>query len=253
MDGDQPASEYDLEELARLSGVPARTIRFYQSKGALPRPRRQGRQGLYDEGHLARLRLIGELQDRGLKLSSIRDLLSDEGRAGRSVADWLGLEEALRGPWSEDRPRLLSEDELSTLLGDRRPGTTAELERAGFLVRPPEAAPGSWLAPSPSLLELALRLLDAGVPVELAGEARDLLRRRLARAADDLVDLFAEWDGGALSGRVSSTEVGATVAALQPIARQAAGVVLAQEIERALRRLVERPGSTERARRRSRR
>ena len=38
-DGDKAEGEYTIDELAAVSQVPSRTIRFYQSKGAMPRPR----------------------------------------------------------------------------------------------------------------------------------------------------------------------------------------------------------------------
>ena len=37
------ATEYTIDELARVSRVPSRTIRFYQSEGALPKPTIKGR------------------------------------------------------------------------------------------------------------------------------------------------------------------------------------------------------------------
>ena len=84
------ADEYGLAELAARSGVAPRTIRFYQSQGLLPKPRRHGRDARYDDGHEERLRLVAELQDRGLTLGAIRDLVGREGKETLSVADWLG-------------------------------------------------------------------------------------------------------------------------------------------------------------------
>ena len=67
--------QYTIDELASESGVPSRTIRFYQSKGTLPPPKRRGRVAYYSAGHLDRLHVISELQDRGLRLDAIRDAL----------------------------------------------------------------------------------------------------------------------------------------------------------------------------------
>lgn len=240
-------ADLTLEELAQATGVPPRTIRFYQSRGALPRPRRAGRAAFYNADHRERLELIGLLQDRGLKLDSIRDLLSDEGRAGRSVANWLGLEEALGGPWSEDRPRVMDARELEALVGGRT-GVVAELEHAGYLE--PTGDGRAWLVPSPTLVELALRLRDAGVDVAVSAAARDLLRRRLARAADDLVALFSDRTGANL-GQLSPTQLADVIEVLRPIARQAAGLVLPQEIERSVRHVVEHPPPARSAPRRS--
>jgi DNA-binding transcriptional MerR regulator len=230
-------SEYGLAELAARSGVAPRTIRFYQSQGLLPKPRRKGRDALYDDEHRERLQLVAELQDRGLTLGAIRDLLAQHNKAALSVADWLGLDQTLRGPWSHDRPRVYDEEQLRALLGDRGPGLLAALERARYLER---AGDGStWLASSPGLLEMALRLHDAGIDVELSARGRDLLRRRLARCADDLVELFAARAGAGFGGRGTLDDVGTALEALRPVARDSAGLIFSQEIERALRRLVD--------------
>jgi DNA-binding transcriptional MerR regulator len=231
------AQEYRLAELATRTGVAPRTIRYYQSKGVLARPRRRGRDGFYDDGHVERLQLIAELQGRGLTLGAIRQFLHRDRRSVLSVGEWLGLDDTLQGPWSEDRPRLVDATGLAEHVDgiDEAPELVTELERAGFLERQ-EGADAAWLVPSPALLDLAVRLRDAGVDVEVSGQARDLLRRRLARASDDLVALFFARTGAGFAGRGRLPDVAAAVAALRPIAAEAAGVVLAQEIERALER-----------------
>ena len=48
--------EYRIEQLARTAGVAVDTIRFYQGKGLLAAPRRDGRVTWYGDGHLERLR-----------------------------------------------------------------------------------------------------------------------------------------------------------------------------------------------------
>lgn len=236
MDNPGENPEYGLTELAARSGVPARTIRFYQSVDVLPRPDRRGRDAFYNEQHLERLRLIAELQDRGLTLNAIRHLLGKRASPGMSVGDWLGLDESLRGPWSEDRPRVVDDDELQHLLGSRLAGLRGRLERSGYLERQPE---GWWLVRSPTLLDLALQLHDAGIDVEVTGRATDLLRRRLARAVDDLISLFVERTGTGFAGQASGTELATALRTLRPIAREAAGIILAHEIERGLRELLD--------------
>jgi len=227
---------YGLAELATRSGLPARTIRFYQSADVLPRPDRRGRSAVYREHHLERLRLIAELQDRGLTLSAIRQLLGRRASPGMSVGDWLGLDETLRGPWSEDRPRVVDDDELADALGTRPPGLRGRLERSHYLERQPD---GLWLIRSPALLDLALQLQDAGVDIELTAQATDLLRRRLARAVDDLIVLFAGRAGVGLTGLASTDELAASLRSLRPIALEAAGIILAHEVERGIRGLIQ--------------
>src|SRR5438105_13468279 len=64
-----------IDDLARLAGLPVRTIREYQTLRILPPPRRAGRIGLYGAEHRERLRLIDRLQRRGYSLAGIKDLL----------------------------------------------------------------------------------------------------------------------------------------------------------------------------------
>jgi DNA-binding transcriptional MerR regulator len=64
-----------IEELAHASGVAFTTIRLYQHRRLLPPPQKKGRVGYYDHSHLARLRLIGELRERGFSLAAINELV----------------------------------------------------------------------------------------------------------------------------------------------------------------------------------
>jgi DNA-binding transcriptional MerR regulator len=172
---------YTIDELASLTGVPSRTIRFYQAKKLLPAPERNGRVAYYGDEHAERLRLIAELQDRGLRLSAVRDFLSLADRGRLSVDEWMGVSEHLQAPWSEDAPRLMDQEELAGIIGDRK-GVVGELTRAGIVERQ-EGLPVQYLVRSPGLLRIALDLVDAGIDVEMIVEAQTILRRRLARAA----------------------------------------------------------------------
>jgi hypothetical protein len=92
--------------------------------------------------------------------------------------------------------------------------------------------------PSPTLLDLALQLHDAGIDIELTAKLRDLLRQRLAKAVDDAVKLLVERTGAGFAGGASAEEVATALGALRPIARETTSLILAQEVERALRELV---------------
>src|SRR5207302_4738297 len=87
-DDDAPATEYTIDQLATLTRVPSRTIRFYQSKGALPSPRIRGRVAYYGPDHIERLKLIGSLQDRGLRIRAIRDLLVQADKGELALNEW---------------------------------------------------------------------------------------------------------------------------------------------------------------------
>src|SRR5258706_13836004 len=70
--------EYRIEQLARAAGVAVDTIRFYQGKGLLEAPRREGRVTWYGDAHLARLRRIRDRQQRGFTLTVIQRFLAGE-------------------------------------------------------------------------------------------------------------------------------------------------------------------------------
>ncbi|MGH3576447.1 MAG: MerR family transcriptional regulator, partial [Mycobacterium sp.] len=82
--------EWTVDDLARRAGLPVRTIREYQTLGLLPSPRKRGRIGFYSPAHLARLQLIGRLQQRGYSLAGIGDLLQSW-RDGADLGEVLGL------------------------------------------------------------------------------------------------------------------------------------------------------------------
>src|SRR5574337_1555530 len=103
--------EYSIDELGAAAGVPSRTVRLYQSEGLLPPPTRKGRVGVYGPSHLERLRLIAQLQDRGLRLRGIRDALHDVAKGRMTLDEWLGVEAHLRTPGSTETAVLLSETE----------------------------------------------------------------------------------------------------------------------------------------------
>lgn len=233
-DADRPAEEQlTLEQLSELSGVPARTIRYYQGEKLLDRPerdRKDARVARYGTRHVERLRLVGELRDRGLKLPAIRTLLQ-EGDASSRVADWLGLDEQLRGSWGPDVPRLVTRDELAELTAETPPGTQGVLEESGLLVRQGDA----WLLPAPSLLELCVQLIADGVDIDLVLDAGKILQRHLAKAADELVDLFV---GATRAGFGRGSEPDVLVNALRPAAGDAARVIFAQQLERAIAALL---------------
>src|SRR5260370_7361852 len=70
--------EYRIEQLARAAGVAVDTIRFYQGKGLIEAPRREGRVTWYGDAHLDRLRRIRDLQQRGFTLTVIQRFLAGE-------------------------------------------------------------------------------------------------------------------------------------------------------------------------------
>ncbi|MFI5312032.1 MAG: MerR family transcriptional regulator [Gemmatimonadales bacterium] len=235
--GDASPDAYTLDQLAFATGISTRTIRFYQFKGVLPRPVRRGRGAVYDEQHVARLRLIGQLQDRGLSLRAVRHLLREDSDEARVLGGYLGLDESLGKPWSDDRAQMVGHDALEALVGERPPGTIASLVRFGVVDRDRNDPARSYRIPSPALLRVTLALQESGVDVETAARAGDILRRRLGTAARELVKHFATRAGRGFGRTAASDEIGAALDALRPLAGEAARLIFARQIEHALRDL----------------
>lgn len=65
-----------IGELARSAGVSVQAVRYYESRGLMPEPKRT-RSGYrqYGDNDLVRLRFIGRAQALGFTLSEIADLL----------------------------------------------------------------------------------------------------------------------------------------------------------------------------------
>ena len=235
----QPVSDalhgYTVDELAFATGVPSRTIRFYQFKGVLPRPARRGRVALYDDRHIERLRLIGELQDRGLSLRAVRHLLREDSQNARLLSGCLGLGESLEMPWSDDRPRTVGQEELEELVGRRPPGTIACLIDFGVVEQAETGPAPSYRIASPGLLRVTLALQASGIDIETAVRAGDILGRRLRTAARELVDHFSKHAGRGFGQRNAPQEIGAALDALRPLAGEAARLIFARQIEHALR------------------
>ena len=68
------SKSYTIEELAEMTGLNRRTIRFYVQEGLLEPPAGRGRGGFYYDSHLERLRQIKHLQEKGLSLAAIKGL-----------------------------------------------------------------------------------------------------------------------------------------------------------------------------------
>lgn len=227
--------EYTIDELAAASQVPSRTIRFYQSKGVLPRPEVRGRVAYYGAAHVERLRLIASLQDRGLRIDGIRELVSRIDKGELDVNEWLGLEAQLQAPWANDQPRTVTEAELREITGGDRPGLVASLLRAGLVQRHGDVL----LLRSPALLSVAMRLDGAGVDLEIARGAEAILRKHLGRAADELGKYFFEHAREGFGRSAAGQDITAVFEALRPMGLEAVRVVFGQEVERVLRQLVE--------------
>ena len=81
------ADTLTIAELADRSGMTARNIRAYQSRGLLHSPEIRGRVAHYNGTHLARLQLIASLQREGFTLAAVKRLIESPGDYSAIVAD----------------------------------------------------------------------------------------------------------------------------------------------------------------------
>ncbi len=228
---DEDTAELTIDELAASSQVPSRTSRCYQSRGALMTPEIRGRVAYYGKAHLERLKLIAQLQDRGLRIDAIGDLLKRIDRGEVDLAEWLGVEEQMQTPWALDQARTVNETELYEMAGGRRPGLIADFERAGIVERKGDV----YLVGSPALLAIAMKLEGVGIDLETAASASGILRKHLGRAVGDLVELFLD---RVKDGHVSIAESKKLFETFRTVGVDSVRVLFAREMERALRELI---------------
>ncbi len=207
--------EYRMEELARLAGITVRTLRFYRERKLIPPPRREGRVAWYDDQHLARLRTITALLERGHTLNGIAEL-AEAFDSGRGVGDLLGMEV----PTEETPVRLTPEELADHFAGEVTPENLAAALDLGYL-----GVDGEEIVHiSRRLLEVSSALVREGIPLgEVLRTAAEVRTH-----ADALADLFAD-----LVLRHAPEE---TLHRLRPLARSVVDAELSLALDRRLRK-----------------
>lgn len=178
---------FRVEQLAALADLSVDTVRFYQARGLLAAPRREGRVALYDEEHVDRLERIRRLQAKGFTLATIRRLLDGE----LDAAD-----EALATAVSESESTGSDADTFTIEELASRSGIPLALLQAtvreGLLV-PRRVADGErYTSADVAAASAGLRLLEAGLPLP---EVLELARRHhtaMREVAERAVELFDE-------------------------------------------------------------
>ncbi|MET0135472.1 MAG: MerR family transcriptional regulator [Kibdelosporangium sp.] len=182
-------AEYRIDDLARVSGTTVRNIRVYQDRGLLPAPIRRGRTAIYTDAHLSRLRLVTNMLGRGYAFAQIGEMLA-AWESGRSLADVLGLEEALGTPWSSEVPESISVLELRRMFGNQlTPANTRKALDFGLLQR----QGAGFVVPSPRLLAAGYELVQLGLPVSEVIELAGVLQREVDHVASMLVGLVRRY------------------------------------------------------------
>lgn len=192
-------TDHSIGELAALSGLSVRTIRYYLAEGLIPSAGREGPAARYPETTLAKLRLIARLRDAHLPLAEIRR----------------GLER-------------LSDEQLLELAADAPRASTPDV----LVADPADVAPGE----PGSALDYVRGLLDRGT--HDAGTLPALLSRTspplmAMSAADLLAPSLRAAPAPAPAPPTTATTTGSTPS---PVRSQWERIVLTPEIELHLRR-----------------
>ncbi|WP_435239482.1 MerR family transcriptional regulator [Streptomyces sp. YPW6] len=229
------AAEYRIEDLAHASGATVRTIRAYQDRGLLPTPERRGRANVYREAHLARLRQIADLLDRGYTLASIKELL-EAWDAGRGLGGVLGLVAEVQGPWTDEEADRITRTELDAKFGGAQDDEAiAEAVALGVLERVP-GRDDEFLVPSPQELSVAVELHAAGVPLTaISGHLREL-RGQVEHIASRFLEfttehVFARYLGHRPPTDADAAEAASLVRRLRPLAQQTVDAELARAMQ----------------------
>ena len=203
-----------MAELAEAAGITVRTLRFYRERGLIPPPRREGRIAWYDEHHLARLRTIAALLERGHTLTGIADLTTAF-ESGRDVGEVLEL-----GTPTEEEPVRLTPEELADHFdGEVTPENLAAALDLGYLATDGEEI----VHVSRRLLDVSAALVREGVPLAEVLKAGARVREH----ADALAQLFTEL----LRAHAGEEDV----RRLRPLAKSVVEAELSMALDRHLR------------------
>lgn len=112
-----------ISQLAERTGVPASTLRYYESVGLLPAERDSAGHRVYDESAIERLAFISAAKHFGLPLTEIRDLV--QAWAKGTTAEAANLLRGRLVAYLDEAERRFSE--LSTFMASLR-STLEQLE-----------------------------------------------------------------------------------------------------------------------------
>lgn len=181
---------YRVEQLAAACGASVDTVRYYQSRGLLPSPEREGRVAYYGEEHAARIRRIRDLQGKGLSLAAIGRVLQEEpGTPDGDLAAAVAAERAEGTPGGAP----LTLEAFSDAAGV--PASLIQaVEREGIRIgRPGPSGEQRYEMADIAQMRTALRVLEFGLPLgELLTLARetDVAMQALASRSVDLFETY---------------------------------------------------------------
>ena len=237
------SSGYNLtvEQLAAEVGMSVRNIRNHHTRGLLPPPEVRARVGYYNAEHVARLRLILDLQADGFNLAAIERLLSgSDGLAERL----LGLRIAVTTPFEPETPEMITAEELN-----KRFGTVdaKDIERVRKLKLLVPLGDGRFEIPSPALMRDAEEVVTLGIPLHAALVLVERVSRDCESISRAFTKLFLKelWEPFEQAGRPDERwdELIEAVGSLRPLASEALLALFKQrmttQLEAAFGRVIE--------------
>jgi DNA-binding transcriptional MerR regulator len=196
-----------------------RNIRNHHTRGLLPPPEVRARVGYYNAEHVARLRLILDLQADGFNLAAIERLLSgSDGLAERL----LGLRIAVTTPFEPEDPEMITAHELN-----KRFGTVdaKDIERVRKLKLLVPLGDGRFEIPSPALMRDAEEVVALGIPLHAALVLVERVSRDCESISRAFTKLFLKelWEPFEQAGQPDESwdELIKAVGSLRPIASEA--------------------------------
>jgi len=178
-------NDLTIEQLAAESGITVRNIRSHRARGLLPAPEVRDRIGYYGPEHLARLRMIQELQAEGFNLKGIKRLLE---QSIGPAEQFLSFKREL-GAFESEEPQAFTRAELIARFGDEVDDALDEVLRSGALV---PIGDDRFEAPFPSLLDAAEGVIATGVSLEHALVVLAKVQSGCRSIAREFVRLFLE-------------------------------------------------------------
>jgi len=241
-DSGAPEADLTVEQLAYETGMSVRNIRNHQSRGLLPPPEVRARVGYYGPQHVARLRLIQEMQAEGFKLSAISRLI---GEHGADADRFVGLRQAITTPFATEAPEVYDRQELVEKFGADDDKLIEKAKRLGLLV---EIGDERYEAPSPALIRAAEEVLAMGIELPAALAVIEKLERNAQSSARTFVNLFVDelWKPFDEAGRPEDgwEDLIGSIGRLRPLAFDALNatfrLTLTAEIEKAFGEVLER-------------
>jgi len=238
---DAADAELTIEQLAGAVGMSVRNIRNHQSRGLLPSPEVRARVGYYGPDHVARLRLIQDLQGEGFNLGAIERLLSASSASAERV---LRLRAAMTA-FETETPEVVTGEELLERFGEL---DAKDLERVRKLKLLTPLGDDRFEVPSPALMRAAEEVTELGISLHAALALVERVSRECETISRAFVKLYLDelWAPFVAAGEPEERweEVLAAIRGLRPIASEALLAIFKQrmsaQVEAESAKLIER-------------